>query len=694
MADRHIYLDSSGNDSNGGTSWSDAVRYPVRAQTLADNYNTGSGGTDVVTVHVRGHIGIASGGTASDILFNSGTVWGGNLAIAFEDDSWIAYGTFYGIGESGYQAVTLVIPSGCTIEQVSYDHAMKDTTHYLSDGRAKRFLNLAANAAACQATSGTYFHSGSTLHFNSPTALGYVCVRYRPSAAVLMFQIIGQGITFTGNGSTTGIIYPIYVSNSIGCYGIQFVPSTLYYTGYTVTGIVFMGSWHAIGLIDPSPSGTLAISNVSTTNCRFISEVVSDATAGTVCYNPIVIYSGNTSGVPGTPVTLVITNWYTSGCTFDHFRPVYHDGTSVAAGSGGTTCNNISQQLYSHGGNADFRISITCPATGGVSFRGNTVNIWDYQITDPWFCQRNTQSYSDAVHTDSAWNSFSEDNIIRSRLAYSASYDALSYGMCTFSEDCNIRMRRMDWAMPDRNVADGALGGLMGFTIGSSGAATYCEIEESRFTVAGNRLANYGRVIRAGSSGAGTVKLRIKNTDFIIETGSMSSDIVWFDGLGASMLATVEIRRCLFHSTDSTHQVIMYDFDTTQLPLYSTSSTRLICQDNWYSQVRAGGYDANATQRDTEAEWKANSGDGPHDGTLGNGAGRDAQYGSAGTWNSTTRSFAASDPIRTTTISNTVTILYPATFGLNRQLFNRNYGSYFTTAISRTSSATKVLLEV
>ena len=560
---------------------------------------------------------------------------------------------------------------------------MADATHVTSDGRRELFLKVAADAAACEATPGTFYHTGSTLHVNSPTASGVIVVRYRPVTDVLVFRLSGQNIRVIGAGpSACGFLYPLYKSSGVACYAIQMLGSTSTHTGYTVRGIRFDGSWHAIGVLSTPSNGSLEFDDIDISNCEFNSEVIGDH-AATLSYNPIVVYSGNTTGVMGTPVYLDITNWFTYDCVFNCYRPVYTDGTSFSnttdvfgnAIAGGTTGNNQANLLFSHGGNAYCLPRIY----GGATVRNCEFNLWDYEALGTYFCQRTYQAYTDAAHDDEAWDSWMEDCVIRSRLTYDAAYAALRYGVNTFSAECNVRLKRVTWVFPDRMVYS-ATGGTAAVPISSGNYTTAnWEFEECKIVLPTNAAtlsSHWLRVFQIGSTNATTAVFRARHCTFVHNQATMPADIVWFDLQGASLVAKLQVRGSIFHAVDNGNHVLIYDCTAGQLPLYSTDPTALVMENNFYSNVTTGKYDLSLTARDTQAEWSANSGDGPHDGTLGNGAGRDARYTTAaGTFDNATLLFGETDLARTAKIDASVTLASAPTIGLNGRPFDRHFGA-------------------
>lgn len=669
---------ATGSDSNSGLSSSAAVATVSKARDLADAYRL-LNPTEAVTVDLEGKFYIPSGGTASSVQFDSAQTYD-DFELRLGNDTYLIYGTLYEIAMSGYQTQAHTLPSGCTIEAVEVDFAMTDPTRVTSDGRRKLFLKAVADAATCQSTSNSFFFSSGTLHFNTTVTDGMILIRYRPSADVLMVQVAGENLRVTGPGpSRCGIIYPMYVAVGIACYGVEFNASATRYSRYTVRGLRFDGCWHHIGILSTGDAGSLQFNSISITDNEFNSEVISEST--TVSYNPIVVYSGNKTGVMGTPVYCDITGWTLERNTFNCYRPVYLDGTSFSnttdvfgtAIAGGTGGNNLAQLVFSHGGNAYCLPRIY----GGRTAYRNTINIWDYQVTDPHFAQRTYQTLSYTPHTDSAWGSWMEECAMNRKLTYAGGYAGLDYGKVTYSSDCHIRWKRCTYRCPD--LAVHSLGTGVGFfpIIATLGTGCVAEFEESIFSIEGLSQATFHRFFQFTNAGSGTPAFifHARNCTIASAATTLSESIVLFDGNG-TLTAKIRCYSCIFHSNDSvntTYWVFAYDISTTQVPLYSTDPAYLVCQNNWYS--RMGRFDVSGTARDTAAEWKANSGDGPHDGELGNGAGRDALYTSAGTWSDTTLSFGTTDAGRTTKISTSVSITYSPTIGVNSRAFDRHFGA-------------------
>lgn len=684
MADLTLYVRPTGSNTNTGLSLSQAVQTQAKAAQLADGYLAGDPDISIL-VSLGGNLGIPTGGAAADVLFNVDQTYS-DLECRLEEGGYSIFGSVVPIVSDGYQTATLAIPSGVTIESVEVDHAMGDPSHVTSDGRRKLYLKYAADAATCQATADTFFHTGTTLHVNLVTVTtGVIVVRYRPATDILMFRLSGVNLRVTGSGpGSCGILYPQYKSSGVACYGVQFLLRSSAHDGYSVSGVRFDGSWHAIGVLDTSVSGTLSMSNISVTNCEFNSEVIGDQESspgvGTLSYNPIVCYSGNT-----TPSAFLdITTWVTSGCTFNLYRPCYMDGTSWSdttdafgtATIGGFNGNHQAQLLYSHMGHPS-----GAPRIFGGRFSGCVINIWDYEVIDPYFAQRNYQTYTDTPHSDAAWQSWMEDCTIRSRLTYAAGYAAKRYGACTFSGGTNIRMKRTVWIFPDRMVY-AATGGFALFDVSSgtgSNTTAYMEMEECVIAIptnAATSAANHWcRVIRVGSTNSTVAVFRARNCDFIHNQASMAADMVWFDVEGASTVAKIQCRRCIFHAADNTHHILIYDDTTGQLPLYGTDATALVMEDNWYSNITTGKYDLSQATRDSEAEWRTGA-DGPHDGIIADANGRSSLHISAGTWNLSALQFGASDAARTTKIASTVTTNYVPSTGINGQPFARYRGAY------------------
>ena len=197
----------------------------------------------------------------------------------------------------------------------------------------------------------------------------------------------------------------------------------------------------------------------------------------------------------------------------------------------------------------------------------------------------------------------------------------------------------------------------------------------------GNKMKSLQRVIsRIGAAAfmtnATTAVFRARHCTFVHNQATMPADIVWFDLQGASLVAKLQVRGSIFHAVDNGNHVLIYDCTAGQLPLYSTDATALVMENNFYSNVTTGKYDLSLTARDTQAEWSANSGDGPHDGTLGNGAGRDARYTTAaGTFDNATLLFGETDLARTAKIDASVTLASAPTIGLNGRPFDRHFGA-------------------
>jgi len=678
MADATIYARTLGSDSNTGLSVSQAVRTIAKAAQLADGYAAIDPGTRIV-VDLDGYFFIPSGGTGSEVLFDSAQTCD-DLEIRLGNNTWDVYGTIFALTGSGYQTNTLSIPSGLTIEAVEVDFEMSDPSHVTSDGRRKLYLKYVNSAMLCQSTAGSFYHTGTTLHVNSTLASGNIAVRYRPGSDVIMFKMNGQNLRLIGSGPTTcGILYPMYVQVGIACYGVEFNATPTRHTNYVVRGVRMDGCWHHIGLLSTGSGGSLEFDGLSITQCEFNSEVVSEIT--TTSYNPIVVYSGNTTGSGGSPVYCDISRWTVESCTFNCYRPVYHDGTSFSntadvfgtAIGGGTGGNNAAQLMYSHGGNAFCLPRIT---SGRMAYR-NTINIWDYRVTDPHFAQRTYQTLSYTPHTDSAWGSWMEECSMNRKLTYAGGYAGLDYGKVTYSSDCHIRWKRCTYRCPD--LAVHSLGTGVGFfpIIATLGTGCVVEWEESIYSIEGLSQATFHRLIQFTNAGSGTPAFifHARNCTIASAATTLSESIVLFDGNG-TLTAKIRCYSCIFHSNDATNTtywVFAYDISTTQVPLYSTDPAYLVCQNNWYS--RMGRFDVSGTQRDTAAEWAANSGDGPHDGGLGNGAGRDALYTSAGTWSDTTLSFGTTDAGRTSKIDPSVTLAYAPTNGINGRSFVRNRGA-------------------
>ena len=672
MPQTDVYVDGdAGSDSNLGTSWSDAIKTP---KVAADRCNTlGSGVVTDVWWRGRFDIGHTCGNDPTLLLFKPTAVFSAGLTEHIGESTYFAYGTWYkpteiSMSTDSYGTVAHTVPAGVTIEAIMLDWEMTDPSHVTSDGRRKTDLTVVADAATCQATSYSYVQVSNTLHINrGATATGSIIVVYRVAATVYMQQISAASVRILGSGVTKcGVVMPRYVSATIGCYWLQVNPNALVWAGpLLVKGIRGEYSWHFVGII--GVIGCTEYNGFRVEDCELSASVVSDY-AGTSA-NPFVAYSNITVGN-------LLNNQYTSGRnTFRYQRPFTYAGTTVSGGTGGTAGNNVAQAFHFHTG------------AGGTSTVVNTIPgsdqdthlIWDYEISDPYPIERNIQSHTDTPHTDSVWSSYAQDLTVRSMLAVADSPDDSRYGLMTVSADCNFRWKRGVWLEPDYKVVNGAAGAFVYAAICTNGGTVIHEFEYVKRMTRGNSRALYRRANALWNNGSGTptIKLRRKNCSFISTAATLTESIVDRHCEG-SVTAYFEDNDCLFHSNDSVNTSrfqLAYAISTTQVPLYSVDPTRLKESNNFYSNVGSSKYDATNVERDSDTEWQTGA-DGPHDSTIAQASGvKDARYTSAGTFDTTTESFGASDTVRTTKIASTVTRNYTAGRGANRRPDDRRFGA-------------------
>ena len=676
MATLRFYIKcQTGNDASTGLSLAQAIKTP---EMLAEKMNTVYSDFDFdvtytdIAIEWYEYAQIPSGGAESSVIFAPESVYS-DITFNFKANSGSVYGTLLPVSADGYQTHTLAIPAGCTIESVEFDPFMTDTTHVDANGFERTFGDALGSGGAVSSAPGGWYHDGSTtLHTNVPFGLGgYICVRYRPSAHVRMFEFTVRNLTVNGpSDQSCYFLYPIYKTSVIDPYAWYINFTSTLHDSYTFKNFKAKGCWHSIGLLDAG--GSLAIDGVHIQNVEFTAQVVSDHT-NTVSYNPVVIYTNNTAGGSGSPTYLDITDWLVEDCWLRCKRPLHWDGDTLAAGSAGQAANNTALFLHSHGGNAYCLPRLNCPATSGVSARNNRYSIDDYYCEGIYFAQRSYQSHTDTPHTDSAWGSFAEDLTIECWRDPTVSDEGTLLGAVVFGSDLNIRMRRVDWEGPDLSTLGGyGLGQGMLIISSASGADVLCELEECKISCKGNVSGTKKAMVQLGSATSGTVKFRARNCDFIQAATSVTTSIAAFDGTGGSTAATIEVRSSILHSNSLTGFKLLDDFTTGQLPLYGTSDTRAVFQNNFYSNVET--FDTVSSGRDTAGEWRTGT-DGPHDGTIADANGRDALYISAGSWNSNTRRFRSSDSAYVKKISAAVTLAYSPTTGLNGVAFNRSRGS-------------------
>lgn len=675
MSQTDVYADAdAGSDANLGTSWSDAIKTP---KAVADRCNALGQGV-VTDIYWRGvfDIGHNAGNDPALALFKPTVSFTSGLRHHLSVGTYFVYGTWYdpsdiAMTNDSYGTVAHAIPSGLSIECVMLDWEMSNASHVLSDGRRETDLATAADAAACQATSYSYFQTGSTLHINRGAVPGgSIIVVYRPTASVLMHQVTASSVRYLGAGKTVcGVVMPRYVTAAINSYFCQLNPNGVTGAGpYLMSGMKCEYCWHLFGLI--SNIGTTAYDGFRIEDCEVSVSVVSDY-SGTSA-NPFVAYSSITTG------TLANTNYTSGRNVFRHQRPVKYGGTTVAAGTGGTAGNNVVQVFYAHTG-AGGSVSIVNTGPGSDQ---DTHLIWDYEITDPYPMERNNQTHTDTPHTDSAWASYARDMTVRSMLSIANSPDDSRYGLMTISANCHFRWKRGVWMWPDLKVVNGSSGGEFVFPVVSSNAGdVICEMEYVKIMTRGLSRAVYRRAFALwNNGGAGTpnIKLRRKNVTFVSMAATLSQSIVDIHCEG-TMLGFVEDNDCLFHSNDTVNTlyfVKIYVASTTQIPLYSTTPANLKQSNNFYSNYGANRYDVSGGgQRDTDAEWQTGA-DGPHDSKISQASGvKDARYESAGTFDSTTESFGAGDTARTTKIAASVTRNYTAGSGANGRIDDRRFGA-------------------
>lgn len=666
-----LWIDGDyGNDRNDGLSELTPVRSPG---ALATVWNSLFG--DVQKIHWKNRLDYANAclGNMSTFFFHPSYV-GDTVENLVYPGTYFVYGCVYravdfspGLSSTQKQ-IPLTLPSGNTIECVMIDWE-QTWDHRHSDGRYYTDATLAASAAASSGVPYTWYHDGENLwvDFGSlPEA--NVIVIFRPETAIVFHQVTAYSWTYEAlvPGSAY-IVTPRYVATGLDHYWCQVAPVGASAPGpYGMQGFKADFAWHLFGLISGSAGVLFEYSSFTNSDNHICASFVTDQAA--VSANPYVTYSNITG-------TLTTAGYYGRRNYFRWHRPMTYAGVTIAEGTGGgnTAYNHRVTAYLSHTGAGG---TIAILNTGPMSL-DEIHHVWDMEVTNPYLPQPNTQSLSAGVFAPASWSSYAVNLELRNRLPYNAAYNGLHYGLFFFNLDTNVCLVRPTLKLPDGNVlvnnSDPWL--LFGETNGTN---TRIEIMEPKIMLAGNSDGNFHRVIQLRGT-TGEIVCRLRNPTIVSEATTLAQSVILLDISGASATAKFQVYNGLFHSNDTVNSlyfVMVYVATTSQIALYSSDPSDLVFENCWYSGFGASRYDVSGGgQRDTATEWAANSGDGPHDGTLGNGAGRDAKYTSAGTWNSSTEEFASTDAARTSTIDSGITLTYAPSIGNNQRAFSRHRGA-------------------
>jgi len=664
-----LWIDGDyGNDRNDGLSEETPVRSPGVLATVWDSLSG-----DVQAIHWKGRIDIANACMNSPATFSfDPSSAGGDVVNHVYPGTYFVYGNVYWPGDLSSGAsdtqgqVPLELPSGLTIECVMLD--WEQTEHHRhSDGRYYTDLTEAASVGDSAGAPYSWYHDGTSLWVNYGDLPDVnVIVVFRPTTGIIFHNVSALSWTYVALVfGTAYIVMPRYVNSGYDHYFCQVNPVGLSAPGpYGLQGFKADFAWHFFGLI--GSSSITGYSNFINSDNHICASFVTDVAA--VSANPFVTYSATTG-------TLTTTGYYGRRNYFRWQRPMTYAGVTIAEGTGGgnTAYNHRVTAYLSHTGAGG---TIAILNTGPMSL-DEIHHVWDMEVTNPYLPQPNTQSLSAGVFAPASWSSYAVNLELRNRLPYNAAYNGLHYGLFFFNLDTNVCLVRPTLKLPDGNVlvnnSDPWL--LFGETNGTN---TRIEIMEPKIMLAGNSDGNFHRVIQLRGT-TGEIVCRLRNPTIVSEATTLAQSVILLDISGASATAKFQVYNGLFHSNDTVNSlyfVVVYAATTTQIALYSSDPSDLVFENCWYSGFGAARYDVSGGgQRDTATEWAANSGDGPHDGTLGNGAGRDAKYTSAGTWNSSTEEFASTDAARTSVIDSSITLSYAPSIGNNERAFSRHRGA-------------------